>query len=440
MSDDRQDSVDEGRAADGQPQSLSKRLEELGYRSSRGTRRSDRRLKGAEKAAKRPPASPAGQMVIGSRVPMPEFAAEQQVFSSARSGQRGRFSTGAAVFFVCALAAGTTASVAYFLDEPRYAEGSDEAKFLVRADETPDGENGPDARIDLASLSPANSVTGLEIRNDAEPAAPRIMQSAGRELVAQDVSAAQGSSAVPLNVSVNHKASDRYAFLMFRGMPDKTSFSKGFRLNESWAVSLQDLAGLQLKPPPDFEGEFEMEVLLVKGRDTAVEKASMTVNFASAQLETAGGEGAEIKTAASASAASPTPPPQILASAPAIRAEEVRPPIGNVVTDPMPEKTVPVVTISRDAEREMLERAVGLLTEGDIASARLILEHLAKRGSGRGALALGQTYDPTFFRTVFTIGGPRPDEEKARKWYRNAIQLGQEGAQERLDVLSKQLR
>ena len=86
----------------------------------------------------------------------------------------------------------------------------------------------------------------------------------------------------------------------------------------------------------------------------------------------------------------------------------------------------------------MLERAFNLLGEGDIASARLLLEHLAKKGSGKGAFALGQTYDPIFFRSMFTIGGPKPDRETARKWYNLAAQLGQSEARKRLDLLAAQ--
>jgi len=86
----------------------------------------------------------------------------------------------------------------------------------------------------------------------------------------------------------------------------------------------------------------------------------------------------------------------------------------------------------------MLERAFNLLGEGDIASARLLLEHLAKKGSGKGAFALGQTFDPAFFRSMFTIGGPKPDAEKARKWYDLAARLGQNEARKRLDLLAAQ--
>jgi hypothetical protein len=103
-----------------------------------------------------------------------------------------------------------------------------------------------------------------------------------------------------------------------------------------------------------------------------------------------------------------------------------------------PVMPVPEVTITPAQETPMLERAFNLLGQGDIASARLLLEHLARKGSGKGAYALGQTYDPTFFRSMFTIGGPKPDTEKARKWYDLAAQLGQNEARKRLNQLAAQ--
>jgi hypothetical protein len=84
----------------------------------------------------------------------------------------------------------------------------------------------------------------------------------------------------------------------------------------------------------------------------------------------------------------------------------------------------------------MLERAFTLLGDGDVVSARMILEHLAKKGSGKGALALAQTYDPLYFQAMNTLGGPRPDAETALKWYGVAVRLGQEEARGRLSTLS----
>jgi hypothetical protein len=54
----------------------------------------------------------------------------------------------------------------------------------------------------------------------------------------------------------------------------------------------------------------------------------------------------------------------------------------------------------------LLRRAKSILAEGDIAGARLILEHLAERGQGDAAYELARTYD----KGVLTALGARPDD------------------------------
>src|ERR1700754_350082 len=76
---------------------------------------------------------------------------------------------------------------------------------------------------------------------------------------------------IRLPVSLNGARNDEYSFLMFRGMPAKITMSAGFRLKESWAVSLRDLDDLKIETPADFQGSFNLEILLIKGRDTPVE-------------------------------------------------------------------------------------------------------------------------------------------------------------------------
>jgi hypothetical protein len=101
-----------------------------------------------------------------------------------------------------------------------------------------------------------------------------------------------------------------------------------------------------------------------------------------------------------------------------------------------PEPPKVKMTISAAEEDQMLDRALNFLRDGDIASARLILEHLARKGSGKAAMALGQTFDPVFFRSMNTLGGLRPDSAKAQAWYKMAVDLGQPGAQQRLEGLT----
>jgi TPR repeat protein len=70
-----------------------------------------------------------------------------------------------------------------------------------------------------------------------------------------------------------------------------------------------------------------------------------------------------------------------------------------------------------------MERGRNLLRSGDIASARLLFQHLANAGIADAALALATTYDPCYLAQHNLIG-VAGDETKAHDWYQRASELG----------------
>jgi len=64
-----------------------------------------------------------------------------------------------------------------------------------------------------------------------------------------------------------------------------------------------------------------------------------------------------------------------------------------------------------------------LVSSRDIASARLYYERAAGLGDGRGALRMGETFDPVFLERA-GIRGTRGDAQEALSWYRRARDLG----------------
>ncbi|MEH2564821.1 hypothetical protein [Bradyrhizobium sp. AZCC 2289] len=79
----------------------------------------------------------------------------------------------------------------------------------------------------------------------------------------------------------------------------------------------------------------------------------------------------------------------------------------------------------------LLKRAKGLLANGDIASARLLLERAADAREADAALLLARTYDPA----VLGTGDARsvtPDPARARNWYQKAAEFGSSDAQARV--------
>jgi hypothetical protein len=83
----------------------------------------------------------------------------------------------------------------------------------------------------------------------------------------------------------------------------------------------------------------------------------------------------------------------------------------------------------------LLARARGLLAEGDIAGARLLLTHLAERGDGEAAYELARTFDAEAL-TELGARGVGPDRTRAVGWYEWASETGSVKAAERLKILA----
>jgi hypothetical protein len=72
-----------------------------------------------------------------------------------------------------------------------------------------------------------------------------------------------------------------------------------------------------------------------------------------------------------------------------------------------------------------------MLAQGDVSTARRLLEHAAQARGARAALLLGATYDPEGLRKMGVLG-MRPDLEKAHMWYSRAAEYGSSEASRRL--------
>jgi hypothetical protein len=87
---------------------------------------------------------------------------------------------------------------------------------------------------------------------------------------------------------------------------------------------------------------------------------------------------------------------------------------------------------------QLLDRGDQLLALGDVASARLFYRLAAKQGSAKGAMAMGSTYDPVYLERIGFVGA-RPSPAEAIKWYRQAIDMGDRGAEVQLRELTNRL-
>ena len=112
------------------------------------------------------------------------------------------------------------------------------------------------------------------------------------------------------------------------------------------------------------------------------------------------------------------------------------------VSDPAPQSQVPAAragneaaapskTLDAETLAALMTRARSMLTLGDIAAARLLLERAANAQDATAAFLLAQTYDPAVLG-VRDTRSITPDPVMAREWYRKAASFGSTAAQQRL--------
>jgi hypothetical protein len=95
------------------------------------------------------------------------------------------------------------------------------------------------------------------------------------------------------------------------------------------------------------------------------------------------------------------------------------------------EAAAPPKTLDAETLAALMTRAKSLLTLGDIAAARLLLERAANAQDATAAFLLAQTYDPAVLG-VRDTRSITPDPVMARDWYRKAASFGSAAAQQRL--------
>jgi TPR repeat protein len=119
--------------------------------------------------------------------------------------------------------------------------------------------------------------------------------------------------------------------------------------------------------------------------------------------------------------------------------ERVATPAPAAVSTPIPvdkmARTEPPAPQAADAEvARLMERAERLLEEGDVGTARILLERAAEAGSPLATFMLAESYNPTVLFYWSTVG-TRGDVAKAQQLYAKAAADGVEAAKDRLKTL-----
>jgi TPR repeat protein len=191
-------------------------------------------------------------------------------------------------------------------------------------------------------------------------------------------------------------------YLMLRGLPQGATLSAGNRsATGAWIVRNEDVPNLTLSVGETANGDYPLD-LYVLGLDYTPQARQPFV--------------LRIQEPAQAAAA-------VLTSWPAALLDMA------MMTLPAEHKT------GLHQSSSLLARAQRLLGEGDIASARLLLRHLAERGEAGAAFALARTFDAEGLAQLGGIG-VAADQARANDWYERAAKDGDDGAAKRLKILA----
>jgi hypothetical protein len=227
-----------------------------------------------------------------------------------------------------------------------------------------------------------------------------------------DVPNAIGVSGQPMPLRIEIPANiDRPRFLSVRSIPKELSLSAGFRLRNSWFVPFDGSQQLQLISPAGFEGNIVLEVFFYHdSHGLPIGRDFVSIILRPPRAAPNASETSSLQTSTMRS----LPTSQESASLTGNRFQ-----------------------LSAAEEASALARGADMMRRGDIASARLLFKDLAARASAKGARAMGESYDPVLLRRVF-IAGLEPNLEEAKKWYKKAVELGDEEALKRLGALEAQ--
>jgi len=220
--------------------------------------------------------------------------------------------------------------------------------------------------------------------------------------------------AVPLGASV--RAAPAGAVVMVAGLPIGSALSAGRQWAvDRWRLEPAELENVAVRPPPGFTGAMDLVLELRLADDTIADRQFLRLEWIGATRAAGAGDPAG-PMAGSAATSAPSPPPAVDTAA-------VKPP------------AAPVRQIDRAEINALLARGDELMSQGDIAAARLVLQRAADAQDARAALALGATYDPIVLEKL-GVRGLAADVAKARAWYEKAKQFGSSEAPRRIEMLA----
>jgi hypothetical protein len=238
-----------------------------------------------------------------------------------------------------------------------------------------------------------------------EKASPAESPATRTRLVVKGANA-ESSDQILLGVALEGPADGLNALVS--GLAPGSTLTAGRRWGDTgWIVPATELATTFLRPPSGFSGTMEYSVALRRGDNSVIDRQSMRLEWTAPEA----------------------PPPATQAKAPE--------PAAPAPTPPAP--PAQARRLSADEIAGMVARGEDLLIQGDIASARLLLQRAADAQDARAAFALATSYDPIELKRL-RVYGAVSDVKQARDWYEKAKVYGSREAPKRLELLASQFR
>jgi TPR repeat protein len=266
------------------------------------------------------------------------------------------------------------------------------------------------------------------------------------EITALDVTAKPGA-AVPLRISLQSAPPAEQTLVSITGVPQGGRLSSGVDAGGgNWLLPPKRVRGLSLTLPDNVAGPVQLDVQLLDSnvRTPLSEKESFVVRLGgespspaapaarppaeaattTAAIAPAGDAGAGPKQNAALSPSAPS-----LKTQPAPAAKPAAPAAAGRGDGSLTEAEV----------QDLIREGNRFMREGDILRARELYQRAVKSGNAEAAIAMGRSYDPSYFERLERKTGA-PDPAKAFEWYRQAMNDGMErAAQVRIENLKQWL-
>jgi hypothetical protein len=288
----------------------------------------------------------------------------------------------------------------------------------------PAAESVPPVRIEVPApartAQPQPAATVPAVRPAPAPAeTPRQavqpqLEPTGQKLAARDANG-PADGPIKLDIRLADSSDKEESLISLKGLPPEARLSTGIDVGGGqWLLPPARLKDLTVTLPKGTTGEFGLEVQLLK--DDAQTSLSDPISF-DLRVTSRRQEGAVAV-------------PSSTGAAPAGGEQASR---LAVLPDETPQIETDFLTqmLIRDGNR--------LMRDGDIASARRLYEQAAANGNAEAALAMGRSYDPSYFEKLPVKTG-KPDPATAFEWYKKALEGGLVTARVKIDALKQWLQ